>query len=106
MSPTVLIAIIIASILVVLVLLISFVPQIRNLLFPSKKESEEESAKEAIKEIIVTQTKESKLEEEIKKEKYQNYLIQKEKELDIILSSDDIDPLIIQLIQDEKDNKK
>ena len=30
----------------------------------------------------------------------------KEKELDIILSSDDIDPLIIQLIQDEKDNKK
>ena len=106
MDAPFIIAIVIGTILVVLVLLITTVPHIRNFLIPSKKESSLESATDAVNEIIVTEHKESKLEEEIKKEKYQNYLIKKEKELGVVLSSDDIDPLVIQLIQDEEDFKK
>lgn len=105
METPVLIALIIGGIVVAIVVLILVIPQIRNYLFSSKKENSKESAQLAVNEII-TKPKENKLDEEIKKEKYQNYLIKREKELDIILSSDDIEPLIIQLIQDEDDNKK
>lgn len=107
MEPSVLVLLIIFGIVLVLVILVGAFPKLRNFLFPStKKESVEENAKEAVEEIVTKDQEESKLDEEIKREKYQAYLLQKEKELNFYLSEDDINPLIIQLIQDEKDSKK
>lgn len=95
------------GIVVVFSIVVGASPKIRGFLFPStKKESVKKQAQEAVNEIISKDLKESKIDEEIKIDKIQKYLLQKEKELGFILSEDDINPLIIQLLQDEKDNKR
>ena len=103
-QASLLVLIIVVSLLAVFFAILLIFPNYRKILFPNKNQSSEESAMDAVKEIIQEETKDSQLENEIKHEKYSNYLLKQEKELKIVFSEDDIEPLILQLIQDEKDN--
>lgn len=107
MNVPLMLLLIILGLVVVFAILLGFIPKLRSFLFPSSKsESTKQKAQEAVEEIIRKDPRDSLIDEKIKEERFQTYLLQKEKELGFVLSDDDIEPLIIQLKQDEIDSGK
>lgn len=91
--------IVIFSILILAVLLIWLVPALRP---KNVEQTEEEIADDEVKSIIVTE-EETSLQEEARKDRYKNIIMKKESQLGFYFTEEDVEALLVQMKQDEKD---
>lgn len=91
--------IVIFSILILAILLLWLIPSLRP---KHIDETEEEIADNEVKSIIVSE-EENPLQKEAREDRYKTIIARKEKELGFYFTDDDIDALLVQMKQDEKD---
>lgn len=91
--------IVIFSILILAILLLWLIPSLRP---KHIDETEEEIADNEVKSIIVSE-EENPLQKEAREDRYKAIIARKEKELGFYFTDDDIDALLVQMKQDEKD---